>query len=96
MWELAPKFNARIVFVEHRYEGKSLPTNISKDCLSYASTIQAVADYAKILEDKINPGNKSPVIVFGGSYGGMLSAWMVSNELYTHLLLLLLLLFLLL
>ena len=67
------------MFVEHRYEGKSLPTNISKDCLSYASTIQAVADYAKIIEDKINPGNKSPVIVFGGSYGGMLSAWMVSS-----------------
>ena len=67
------------MFVEHRYEGKSLPTNLSKDCLSYASTIQAVADYAKIIEDKINPGNKSPVIVFGGSYGGMLSAWMVSS-----------------
>ena len=25
MWELAPKFGARIVFVEHRYEGQSLP-----------------------------------------------------------------------
>lgn len=77
MWELAPKFGARIVFVEHRYEGQSLP-NISEDCLSYASTIQALEDYARILEEKLNPGNAAPVIVFGGSYGGMLSAWMVS------------------
>ena len=79
MWELAPKFGARIVFVEHRYEGKSLPNNISEDCLSYASTIQALADYATIIEDKFNPGNVAPVVVFGGSYGGMLSAWMVSE-----------------
>lgn len=79
MWELAPKFGARIVFVEHRYEGESLPPkNLSVDCLSYASTIQALADYARILEEELNPNNVASVIVFGGSYGGMLSAWMVS------------------
>jgi pimeloyl-ACP methyl ester carboxylesterase len=83
MWELAPKFRARVVFVEHRYEGQSLPRNISKDCMSYASTIQALADYARILEVLLNPGNTSPVIVFGGSYGGMLSAWMRMK--YPHL-----------
>ena len=82
MWELAPKYHARIVFVEHRYEGQSLP-NVPKDCMSYASTIQALADYARILEIKLNPGNKAPVIVFGGSYGGMLSGWM--RQKYPHL-----------
>ena len=74
MWELAPKLKARVVFVEHRYEGLSVP-NVSSQCMSYASTIQALADYAKILEEKINPGNVAAVIAFGGSYGGMLSGW---------------------
>jgi pimeloyl-ACP methyl ester carboxylesterase len=83
IWELAPKYKARVVFVEHRYEGESLPKNISKDCMSYASTIQALADYARILEIHLNPGNTAPVIVFGGSYGGMLSAWMRMK--YPHL-----------
>ena len=80
IWELAPKFGARIVFAEHRYEGLSLPPkNISKDCLGYSSTIQALADYARLLEEELNPNQIAPVIVFGGSYGGMLSAWMVSE-----------------
>jgi pimeloyl-ACP methyl ester carboxylesterase len=79
MWELAPEFGARIVFAEHRYEGESLPPkDLSEACLSYASTMQALADYARLLEEELNPNNVAPVIVFGGSYGGMLSAWMVS------------------
>jgi len=82
MWELAPKFGARIVFVEHRYEGQSLP-NLTDDCLGYASTIQALEDYARILKEELNPGNLAPVVVFGGSYGGMLSAWMRMK--YPHL-----------
>ena len=77
---MAPKFGARIVFAEHRYEGESLPPkNVSKDCLGYSSTIQALADYARLLEEELNPNTMAPVIVFGGSYGGMLSAWMVSE-----------------
>lgn len=82
MWELAPILKARVVFVEHRYEGESLP-NVSSDCLSYASTIQALADYARILEVHLNPHNKAPVFAFGGSYGGMLSAWFRMK--YPHL-----------
>eukprot|EP00980_Cylindrotheca_fusiformis_P014375 scaffold3827_cov179-Cylindrotheca_fusiformis.AAC.39 len=82
MWELAPVLKARVVFVEHRYEGESLP-NVGSDCLSYASTIQALADYARILEENLNPHNKAPVFAFGGSYGGMLSAWFRMK--YPHL-----------
>lgn len=85
MWELAPRFRARVVFVEHRYEGRSLPTNLSKDCLSYSSTIQALADYARILQVQLNPNNTAPVIAFGGSYGGMLTAWIRMK--YPHLIL---------
>ena len=56
MWELAPKFNAHVVFVEHRYEGQSLPpANLSSNCMSYASTIQALADYARILKEELIP-----------------------------------------
>lgn len=75
MWELAPHLRARVVFVEHRYEGLSKPTNLSHDCLSYSSTMQALADYARILEMKLNKDQTAPVIAFGGSYGGMLAAW---------------------
>eukprot|EP00934_Nitzschia_sp_Nitz4_P008603 Nitzschia sp. Nitz4//scaffold32_size149145//4370//6466//NITZ4_002860-RA/size149145-augustus-gene-0.33-mRNA-1//1//CDS//3329548012//8593//frame0 len=82
MWELAPQLQARVVFVEHRYEGRSLPS-VSTQCMSYASTIQALADYADILQLHLNPGALAPVIVFGGSYGGMLSAWMRMK--YPHL-----------
>lgn len=83
MWELAPKFRATVVFVEHRYEGQSVPTNLSEACLSYASTMQALADYARILQVLLNPSNQAPVIAFGGSYGGMLTAWMRMK--YPHL-----------
>ncbi|VEU36390.1 unnamed protein product [Pseudo-nitzschia multistriata] len=83
MWELAPRFGAKIVFAEHRYEGESLPANLTTDCLSYASTIQALEDYARLLEEEVDPGHRSPVVVFGGSYGGMLSAWMRMK--YPHL-----------
>jgi len=82
MWELAPKLKARVVFAEHRYEGKSLP-NVTSDCLSYASIIQALADYAKILDELLNPHNEAPVIAFGGSYGGMLAGWFRMK--YPHL-----------
>jgi pimeloyl-ACP methyl ester carboxylesterase len=87
MWELAPQLQAKVVFVEHRYEGQSLP-NLTQNCLAYASTIQALADYADILQLHLNPHSEendpiAPVIAFGGSYGGMLSAWMRMK--YPHL-----------
>lgn len=94
MWELAPQSGAQVIFVEHRYEGQSLPSPSIQNCLSYSSSKQAIEDYARFLEywlltdtDK-NSTRKSdnppphgglvprrPVIAFGGSYGGMLSAW---------------------
>ena len=96
MWELAPEFGAQVIFVEHRYEGQSLPSPSIQNCLSYSSSKQAIEDYAHFLEywlltdtgDANNENNddddipthgglvpRRPVIAFGGSYGGMLSAW---------------------
>lgn len=77
MWTLAPKYGALVVFAEHRYEGESVPSRIDErqNCMSYCSSSQALADYARLISF-LNPGNVRPVVAFGGSYGGMLSSWM--------------------
>lgn len=83
MWDEAPKFNAMLLFVEHRYYGKSLPfgdeSGTSLQNLQHLSSAQALADFAEViyrLKEEIPGMAKSPVIAFGGSYGAMLSAWM--------------------
>ncbi|XP_074311828.1 uncharacterized protein LOC141647514 [Silene latifolia] len=84
MFENAPHFKALLVFIEHRFYGKSIPyggdieiayKNASTQ--GYLSSTQALADYATIILDlKRNlSATDSPVVVFGGSYGGMLAAW---------------------
>lgn len=75
MWELAPRHQAQVVFMEHRYEGQSLPYNLSEKCMSYSSTVQALADFVTLL-NHLNPDSRNPVIAFGGSYGGMLCSWL--------------------
>lgn len=86
MWDLAPKFNAIVVFAEHRYYGKTLPfANQSYDSpekLGYLSSEQALADFSDLLT-ALNPTNERAVIAFGGSYGGMLAAWFRMK--YPHL-----------
>ncbi|CAG5125800.1 unnamed protein product [Candidula unifasciata] len=79
--EIAPQFQAYVVFPEHRYYGKSLPfgnSSFSQPYLGLLTVEQAMADYAVFLTDlkqKLN-ATDSKVIAFGGSYGGMLAAYM--------------------
>lgn len=78
MWESAPKLKAMLVFAEHRYYGESLLGKGNKTSLSYLTHEQALADYATLvhsLQANLSAAG-SPVIAFGGSYGGMLSAWL--------------------
>ncbi|DAZ97912.1 TPA: hypothetical protein N0F65_007253 [Lagenidium giganteum] len=78
MWENAAEFNALIVFAEHRYYGQSMPFGDDyMQHLNYLTHEQALADYTELiyfLQQEHNTADH-PVIVFGGSYGGMLSAW---------------------
>ncbi|KAF4376780.1 hypothetical protein F8388_025651 [Cannabis sativa] len=80
----APSFKALIVFIEHRYYGKSIPFGSREEAvLSNASTLgyfnsaQALTDYANILLHikSTYQAPNSPIIVIGGSYGGMLASW---------------------
>ncbi|KAI3880093.1 hypothetical protein MKX03_003914 [Papaver bracteatum] len=79
----APQFKALIVFIEHRYYGKSIPFGSREEAfrnasaLGYFSSAQALADYAEVIISlkKNMSADSSPVIVFGGSYGGMLASW---------------------
>ncbi|XLR17928.1 hypothetical protein S83_045840 [Arachis hypogaea] len=79
----ALRFGALLVYIEHRYYGKSFPFGSYKEALRNASTMgylnsaQALADYAAILlhVKKVFNAHDCPIIVYGGSYGGMLAAW---------------------
>lgn len=70
-----------VVFGEHRYYGQSLPfgnNSFLPHKIDYLSSQQALADYAYLIKHLkiIYNAESSPVIAFGGSYGGMLSAWL--------------------
>ena len=80
MYENAPAHHALLVFAEHRYYGLSWPLGsqaLSLAHMSYLSSQQALADYAALLaalRAQLGVPPHVPVISFGGSYGGVLSA----------------------
>jgi hypothetical protein len=79
MFDIGPQFNARIVFVEHRYYGDSMPFGAdslsSKETLQYLTVEEVLEDFTAIIKELKTDYPNQPVISFGGSYGGMLSAW---------------------
>merc|ERR1719206_10798 len=92
--EVAKEFGALMVDAEHRFYGDSQPfgkplvPNTQQDpaVAGYLTSWQALADYAGVINHvklTIPGAENSPVIAFGESYGGMLSAWMRVK--YPHL-----------
>ncbi|XP_056684789.1 uncharacterized protein [Spinacia oleracea] len=82
--DFAAKLKALVVIIEHRFYGVSKPFGMSMEEIiknatvrGYFNSAQAIADYAEVILDikkRLN-AHYSPVIVFGGSYGGMLASW---------------------
>ena len=87
LFEHAEALGARVLFIEHRYYGTSLPfmpanQSFTNEGLQWLTVEQALADYATFivaLPSLLGCSGKKDwrcdVILFGGSYGGMLAAW---------------------
>ncbi|XP_060065701.1 dipeptidyl peptidase 2-like [Ylistrum balloti] len=82
MYDIAPEFGGLLLFAEHRFYGKSMPFDpevaFTQPYIGLLTIEQAMADYVTLitqLKIELN-ATASPVIAFGGSYGGMLSAYM--------------------
>lgn len=90
MFEHGKALGAHVVFVEHRYYGTSLPfgnnASFTKAGLRFLSIEQALADYAEMIAafprligctgtGARAAAGRCDVVLFGGSYGGMLAAW---------------------
>jgi lysosomal Pro-X carboxypeptidase len=75
---LAEKFAGAVIFIEERYYGQSVPTSLrpGEAYYSYSNSQQVVADYALAVGALRRQFNSSRVVAVGGSYGGMLAAWL--------------------
>lgn len=88
---LAERLNATVLFGEHRYYGESFPFGnkdkaFEKENLKYLSVEQVMLDYVNLISHIKKEGGydnnthydnpRTPVYVFGGSYGGMLATWL--------------------
>lgn len=77
IWLLAKKQGALIVFAEHRYFGGSIPNlKMVPNCMSYLTVDEVLQDYVAVCNKIRLDWGDGPIIAFGGSYGGMLSAWL--------------------
>eukprot|EP00882_Tetradesmus_deserticola_P026656 GHRQ01029423.1.p1 GENE.GHRQ01029423.1~~GHRQ01029423.1.p1 ORF type:complete len:268 (+),score=83.55 GHRQ01029423.1:220-1023(+) len=87
IFENAEALHALILFAEHRYYGKSQPFGADSWRVdpSFLTAEQAMADYATLLHSLTRAWGAadSTVVAFGGSYGGMLAAWM--RRAYPHI-----------
>jgi pimeloyl-ACP methyl ester carboxylesterase len=80
---LAEKWGGLVVFGEHRYFGGSWPFDnktkavegSNKQFLTVDNVLMDFNELIKSIKSEYNAEGKA-VIAFGGSYGGMLAAWM--------------------
>jgi dipeptidyl-peptidase-2 len=83
--ELAYIHKALVIFAEHRFYGESAPfgdDSFQWPQIGLLTVSQATADYANLLTQYKQDNAqfaKSPIITFGGSYGGMLSFYLRSH-----------------
>nr|XP_056701727.1 thymus-specific serine protease [Euleptes europaea] len=77
--ELAQKYGALLVALEHRFYGASLnPDGLQDQNLMFLSSQQALSDLVSFhlfITQKYNLMSNNTWICFGGSYPGSLSAW---------------------
>ena len=78
LWEQSVALGAALVYAEHRYYGQSFPSigDQAADTgggFTYLHSQQALADFAMLASQLEFGGN---IVAVGGSYGGMLAAWM--------------------
>ena len=75
MHYLAETYGGLLIFPEERYYGTSWPT---EKCCTYLTTQQVLEDYVELLGHVKRSYNAEscPTIVFGGSYGGTLAAYL--------------------
>jgi pimeloyl-ACP methyl ester carboxylesterase len=77
--QLASKYGALLIALEHRFYGESIPNgNVLTANYQYLTVEQALADLSSFTDyyKNIVPKSKSvPWFVFGGSYPGALSSW---------------------
>lgn len=85
--EYAKEFKAILFQLEHRFYGKSHPTeNLDVNNLKYLTSEQALADLAvfvSVMNEEYNLSSEVKWIAFGGSYPGSLAAW--ARLKYPHL-----------
>lgn len=81
---IGAKHKAKLVALEHRFYGKSIPYgNLELSNLKYLTAEQALADLAYFITAMNADKTDREVVVIGGSYPGALSAWF--REKYPHL-----------
>mmetsp|Transcript_39810 Transcript_39810/g.66777 ORF Transcript_39810/g.66777 Transcript_39810/m.66777 type:complete len:534 (-) Transcript_39810:120-1721(-) len=87
MMTMAAERNALVFAVEHRYYGESNPTaDLSTSNLQWLSSRQALEDLSLFIDGmnaKHNLSEQNPWVSWGGSYPGMLAAWVRYK--YPHL-----------
>lgn len=78
--DLASKLGGLVLFPEERYYGKSLPfgaASLQAANVHYLTTAQVLEDYVEVvahIKATIPNAHNCPVVAFGGSYGGTLTA----------------------